>query len=506
MTTPADVLTVALRQKGTKENPPGSNKSKYGNWYGLDGNPWCAMFVSYCFYQAGLPLPIQGEKGFAYCPHGVNWFRKRGRWSTANPEPGDVVFFCWSNDGIADHVGIVKEARGHQDIVSIEGNTSPVNDTNGGEVMVRERRGSIILGYGKPDYNNVSSGNPNVDTSWPGIYLSLTSPLMESEDIRTWQRWMIRIGYALKEDGVYGEESEAACRDFQRKHNLEEDGVVGGETWNKACELAKDAPPTQAAPQQPVAAPPAIKLQHAIHGTFTCTRNTVAKKRPLPSDQLPENEKLICAAGRIVPYISLQEAEANHVLVEMDFGAGKWYFFKPHTDIDGDQDAEISMAGDKWSIDQFVKNLVAEAKKYDLPLKTQWAYMIATAQWETAGTFQPVREAFWLSEGWRKANLRYYPYYGRGLVQLTWAENYKKYASILNQPLIDQPDLVMKPKLALFILVHGFKNGVFTDGAHKIEDHINSSKTDYFNARRCINATDKTAEIENIARQWHAKL
>ena len=132
--------------------------------------------------------------------------------------------------------------------------------------------------------------------------------------------------------------------------------------------------------------------------------------------------------------------------------------------------------------------------------------MIATTQWETAGTFQPVREAYWLSEGWRKTNLRYYPYYGRGFVQLTWAENYKKYSRLLNQPLIDEPDLAMQPKLALFILVHGFKNGVFTDGAHKIEDHINSSKTDYLNARRCINGTDKAAEIENIARQWHASL
>jgi hypothetical protein len=48
------------------------------------------------------------------------------------------------------------------------------------------------------------------------------------------------------------------------------------------------------------------------------------------------------------------------------------------------------------------------------------AYVLATTQWETAQTFKPVREAFWKDEEWRRVNLaRYYPYYGRGFVQLT---------------------------------------------------------------------------------------
>lgn len=506
MTTPQDVLTVARRQVGIKENPPGSNQTKFGSWYGMTG-PWCAMFVSYCFHQAGMTLPIQNKKGFAYCPSGVDWFKRTNRWSTSNPQPGDVVFYCWRGDGIADHVGIVDKVVSASEIIAIEGNTSPVNDDNGGQVMSRPRTSGVILGYGKPDYNQVSTGNPNVDTSWQGVFLILTSPLMESEDIRTWQQWMVQLGYQLEIDGCYGEQSEAACQDFQQKNQLEADGVVGAETWNKTCELAKKAPASDPSTttQQPTPGT-ATPLQNAIHGTFTCTRNTVAKKRPVPSEQLQANEKLICAAGRIVPYISLQEADGNHIQVEMDFGAGKWYFFKPHTDAGGDQDAEISMAGEKWTIDQFAANLITTAEKYGLPLKTQWAYMIATAQWETAGTFQPVRESYWQSEGWRKAKLRYYPYYGRGFVQLTWAANYKKYGSILNLPLLEQPDLVMKHKTALFILVHGFKGGIFTDGAHKIEDYINESKTDYCNARRCINYIDKAAEIANIAQQWHSKL
>ena len=46
--------------------------------------------------------------------------------------------------------------------------------------------------------------------------------------------------------------------------------------------------------------------------------------------------------------------------------------------------------------------------------------VLATVEWETNKTFQPVREAYWLNEDWRRAHLKYYPYYGRGFVQLTW--------------------------------------------------------------------------------------
>lgn len=50
------VLQVAESQLDTKEFPPGSNKTKYGVWYGIDGQKWCAIFVSWVFNEAGLPL------------------------------------------------------------------------------------------------------------------------------------------------------------------------------------------------------------------------------------------------------------------------------------------------------------------------------------------------------------------------------------------------------------------------------------------------------------------
>jgi len=154
--------------------------------------------------------------------------------------------------------------------------------------------------------------------------------------------------------------------------------------------------------------------------------------------------------------------------------------------------------GDKW---QTVRAICKECDRQRLHLTQQKAYLLATVEWETAGTFAPVREAYWLSEEWRRRNLtRYYPYYGRGYVQLTWSTNYQQYSELLGLDLLGNPDLALRPDVALFILVHGCKFGVFT--GHKLEDYIISGHCDYWNARRVINGTDRATEIEAIARDW----
>ena len=146
---------------------------------------------------------------------------------------------------------------------------------------------------------------------------------------------------------------------------------------------------------------------------------------------------------------------------------------------------------------KIIKVIKNECIRRGLNLNTQIAYVLATVEWETAGTFRPVKEAYWLSEDWRKKNLRYYPYYGRGYVQITWKRNYKKYSKKLNMDLVKHPDKVMEPKIALYILVDGFKLGTFT--GKKLEDYVNHDKTDFINARRCINGIDKAHKIAKLA-------
>lgn len=142
---------------GYIEGPPPhhtGNLTKYGKWYGLDAQPWCAMFVSWVFYMAGLPLPASTAKGFAWCPSGAEWFMRQGRWGKV-PKLGAVIFYRFG--ARIDHVGWVLAFDGEH-VWTIEGNTSAGDSgsqTNGGGVYRRRRRRDLaaVAGYGYPDYS-----------------------------------------------------------------------------------------------------------------------------------------------------------------------------------------------------------------------------------------------------------------------------------------------------------------------------------------------------------------
>ena len=159
---------------------------------------------------------------------------------------------------------------------------------------------------------------------------------------------------------------------------------------------------------------------------------------------------------------------------------------------------------DNSTKDDVISAIKAECKAQGIGLNSQIAYVLATTEWESAQTFKPVKEAFWLSEDWRRDNLRYYPYYGRGYVQITWDYNYKKFSSILGIDLLSNPELALNPNIALFILVHGFKTGAFT--GRKITDYVTQQSVDFINARRCINGLDKASQISALANKYLARL
>lgn len=145
------------------------------------------------------------------------------------------------------------------------------------------------------------------------------------------------------------------------------------------------------------------------------------------------------------------------------------------------------------------KNIINYAAAKGI-LRNQLAYILATALWETNHTMMPVREAYWLSEKWRKNNLRYYPWYGRGLVQLTWEFNYIRAGKAYGADYTSDPDAVMKPGPAVAILVDGSMEGWFT--GKKIPDYISLTKSDFWGARRVINGTDKASKIAALAKQY----
>jgi putative chitinase len=147
--------------------------------------------------------------------------------------------------------------------------------------------------------------------------------------------------------------------------------------------------------------------------------------------------------------------------------------------------------------------IIAECKSQGL-LRNEVAYVLATAYHETNFTMKPVREAYWLSEGWRRRNLRYWPWYGRGYVQITWEENYIRAGKELGLDLTTDPDVVMKSCVSTKVLVTGMVEGWFT--THKLSDYITLQRSDFKGARRIINGTDDDDEIADHAKNYDIEL
>ena len=126
-----DILGVALTQIGYEET--GNNDTKYGTWYGLPYNPWCAMFVTWCARQADIPTDVlkrsaKADPRSGY--FGISCFYSSQRL----PSPGDL-FFTTGNT----HVGLVYYVEGEY-FYTIEGNSNPNLSTDGYCVISNKRK------------------------------------------------------------------------------------------------------------------------------------------------------------------------------------------------------------------------------------------------------------------------------------------------------------------------------------------------------------------------------
>lgn len=133
------------------------------------------------------------------------------------------------------------------------------------------------------------------------------------------------------------------------------------------------------------------------------------------------------------------------------------------------------------------------------------ADMLGTVFWETDRTMQPIKEGGGIN--YLKSK-KYYPWYGRGFVQLTWERNYARFRDrvlkLFKMDIIADPDLAMHPDVAAFIMFEGMLNGEFT--GKKLSDYFNDKTTDWFNARKIINGLDKAQEIAGISKQFHSDI
>ena len=93
---------------------------------------------------------------------------------------------------------------------------------------------------------------------------------------------------------------------------------------------------------------------------------------------------------------------------------------------------------------------------------------------------------------------------GRGPVQITGRHLYQKLSNDYNRFYNPDINLISSPSIAAtdvnvgaFIAVYGMLEGRFT--TRKLSRYINSNETDYYNARRTVNSTNRASHIKSIA-------
>ena len=129
-----DVLAIARTQKGYHESTrdfvidaEGNMKgyTRYGDWYGVEHEDWCAMFVAFCLNYANVSRSVYPWD--ASCERFRDNVRSFGAYVSAgdyDPQPGDLIFFEddeYRNQ--AGHIGIVEDVS-DTTVYTIEGNSA----------------------------------------------------------------------------------------------------------------------------------------------------------------------------------------------------------------------------------------------------------------------------------------------------------------------------------------------------------------------------------------------
>lgn len=85
-------------------------------------------------------------------------------------------------------------------------------------------------------------------------------------DVRELQKKLNENGYSLEVDGQFGSKTQAAVKDYQKKNNLQVDGIAGKNTWGSLSKAVAPQTTTQKTPAQPSPYEQAMQNLQAAQG------------------------------------------------------------------------------------------------------------------------------------------------------------------------------------------------------------------------------------------------
>ena len=153
--TAANMVALALAEVGYVEKP--TNRVKYnGEQF---EHPWCGDFQDWLCKQNNMKMPSQRSTVL-----GFNKMRDIGRGVSDKPQIGDWVYMGWGAKGAIEHIGLLVGFADATHILTVEGNTSDKNQSNGGMVMLKKRPfDQHIIVFTRPKYVPYKGEYPAVE-------------------------------------------------------------------------------------------------------------------------------------------------------------------------------------------------------------------------------------------------------------------------------------------------------------------------------------------------------
>ena len=156
------VLEVARGELGKTEFPKGSNLTEYGERYGLNGVPWCVIFLWDVFNRAGERMAFYNGGKTASCRTLLRCYKEEGKTAPITDiQIGDILILNFSGKNVngeldTEHCALVVEkGKLAGTWYTVEGNTSPGlegSQDNGGCVAKKLRSVKNVVGVCRPNY------------------------------------------------------------------------------------------------------------------------------------------------------------------------------------------------------------------------------------------------------------------------------------------------------------------------------------------------------------------
>lgn len=241
------LIQTAQSQIGYKEEGKNITKyakdfdTKYPTFYNTkkQGADWCDIFNDWNYVEtfgeenAKKMLYQPSKSTGAGCKFSANFYKQNNAFYST-PEIGDQIFFFVG--GEINHTGIVESVTNEQ-VITIEGNCS-----NQVKRQYHKKNASNIAGYGRPDWSVVADVTPDIKPIGDDkvmIEMSVLSFGSVGEEVKTLQRLLREFNYrganskTISIDGKFGSNTLFAVKQYQKDHNISQDGIVGKTTWTK---------------------------------------------------------------------------------------------------------------------------------------------------------------------------------------------------------------------------------------------------------------------------------